>query len=145
MNTVPILCEENYLSRRNASEVLCIKFGYVGVAFSLTTTEQKTNNLKTYGITLLLYRESFLCCRSLNPSLFVYDGLGWLVRSTSLCSIFLRFRLPWNAWLLLPVVDNLCLVSAVLHHQATSILLLYESEKVLWLSQETCLLFLPHF
>lgn len=94
MITVPILCEENYLSRRNASEVLCIKFGYVGVAFSLTTTEQKTNNLKTYGTSLLLCTERFLCCRSLNPSLFLYDGLGCLVRPISLCSIFLRFRLP---------------------------------------------------
>lgn len=147
MNTVPILCEENYLSRRNASEALCIKFVYMGVAFSLTTTKQKTNNLKTYGISLLLYREIFLCCCFLNPSLFLYDGLGWLVRFISLCSIFLRLKLPQNAWLSLPVADNLWLVSGVLHHQATSIFLLqlFESEKVLWLSQETCLLFLPWF
>lgn len=73
--------------------------------------------------------------------------MAWvgLLRSASLCYIFLRFKLLSNAWLSLSVVDDLWLISGALHHQTTSVLLLklYESKKILWLCLETCLLFLP--
>lgn len=146
MYILPILCEENLLEYKECVRIvmhkICVCAKKIGVVFFFKTTKLKKNNIKTCAISSSVYfhTENTLFF-SLKPSLFCVMSRVGLLTYVSLCNIFLRFKLPWDACL----GDGLWLISDGLHHQTTSVFLLklYESEKMLWLCQETCLLFLP--
>lgn len=95
INTVPILCEENYLSARNMSEVLCIKYIQMGVVFSLKAAKLKKKNLKTYSIRASVYLHAekafFFPLKLLSSCAMAWVGL---LMPVSLSNIFLRFKLP---------------------------------------------------